>query len=76
MCNHPDPALCEQLGEHIHGRLWELWTGICPPERPCTKEAVTAFRRGYQDSSEHTEIRTTPCIHLGEPTREKVLCDS
>jgi hypothetical protein len=24
-CGHPDPALCQALGMHLHGRLYELW---------------------------------------------------
>ena len=26
-CDHPEPLLCEQLGLHIHGRLYEIWKG-------------------------------------------------
>jgi hypothetical protein len=32
-CSCPDPTLCERLGQHINGRLWEIWqcaeTGRC-----------------------------------------------
>lgn len=24
-CNHPEPELCERLGRHIHGRIYELY---------------------------------------------------
>lgn len=32
----PDPALCAYYGQHVHGRVYELVTCRCPPDRPCS----------------------------------------
>lgn len=53
----PDPALCNRLRRHVHGRLWEWWTGNCPPERPCDQ----ATREQYIELWE-TESLSLPTL--------------
>ena len=33
--------------DHLVGREWELCTGNCPPERPCTSEQVIQYQQHY-----------------------------
>jgi hypothetical protein len=71
------------------GRQWEICSGNCPAERPCTKEQSEHWR-GVWDGEIKQDVpapippypmsavqtRTAPCIYLGEPTGEKVECES
>lgn len=44
-CDHPEPELCELLGRHIHGRLWEIWLGVV-----LTPEKCEAYRESWMAS--------------------------
>lgn len=59
-CSCPDPALCERLGQHVHGRMYELYTGDCPPERPCPPEQSAAYRRLLDGDAEAVKTGRPP----------------
>jgi hypothetical protein len=44
-CSHPDPALCRQLGWHVHGRLWAIWSGTADDLSPAQCEAYRRIWR-------------------------------
>ena len=77
-CACPEPELCARLGSHLFGRPYELYTGKCPPERPCTEDQIQRFRASYDKSSSSLPYRspsTTSYPHpqgLGD-TVEKAL---
>ena len=76
-CGHEDPGLCEQLGRHITGRLWQIWNGI-----GISPDKARVYRdRWISDSRVAEKHRSAlkagasvaaklPCVHRGEVIRD------
>lgn len=55
------------------GRLLELWTGDCPPERPCRPEDIAAFRAHVAgDQPAETPGLVTQATNFAEATAKHV----
>lgn len=79
-CNAPNDK-CPIFGARGVGRrLWEICSGNCPSESPCTEEQREALVESfsYQEHDETIEMRPREkgiqCLHLGEDTGERIKC--
>src|SRR5262249_47235327 len=43
-CSCSTPGFCPRYQRRMIGRLYELCSGHCPAERPCTEEMSMAYR--------------------------------
>lgn len=63
-CPHPNPE-CTRSGQPMVGRLWELCSGSCPSERPCSQEMSEAYRTRWDRHAGRRGV----CKFLGEAVR-------
>src|SRR5262245_34596535 len=69
----PDTATCPR---GLVGRLRELCSGRCPPERPCSADQVQRYRAQFARQAGvrlRSDLRPD-CRYLGEPTGEVREC--
>jgi hypothetical protein len=56
-------------GYELSNREEELYTGNCPPDRPCTPQQIAKFRAFFDAT------KVPSCVHLGGETG-KQLCET
>jgi hypothetical protein len=69
-CNHPEPELCERLGFHLVGRMWQIWHGV-----NIDPEVAARYREMWQAQAASRPGRPPPqrpprCPHLWRRARD------
>jgi hypothetical protein len=81
-CSCPNPALCEKLGTHLHGRLWDKWNAQTP-EAAEYRAALLRKAQGrtlpktngvHKPKPAQQAGPVTDCVHLGKGTKEVIGC--
>jgi hypothetical protein len=67
MCNHPNPNLCNALGKHVYGHMWNIWQSSVLTEEKCNQYRIIWCQQAGITLSDALSIAPVEFIQQQKP---------